>query len=165
MPVAAVCVAVHTGLAFRPKRGDGHWGSRWARGGACRASTRPQKHGAERRSGRCAWRFSGDTQEFEFRHGGEFQNSATLSTFGHFKTRTGIGLNLTTPTGNLTERNTPTALCALCRTDRSELPETSWLYLDLGGCRSASAWVRCDTDFLRGGITVHCHSPDPGMRV
>ena len=30
MPVAAVCVAVHTGWAFRPKRGDGHWGSRWA---------------------------------------------------------------------------------------------------------------------------------------
>ncbi len=99
MPVAAVCVAVHTGWgvgsasmdeldrvsfrgpesvnmlskkntgwAFRPKRGDGHWGSRWARDGACRASTGPQKHGAERRSGRCAWRFPGDThwQEFEF---------------------------------------------------------------------------------------------------
>jgi hypothetical protein len=66
MPVAAVCVAVHTGWAFRPKRGDGHWGSRWARGKACRASTGPQKHGAERRSGRCAWRFAGDAQEFEF---------------------------------------------------------------------------------------------------
>ena len=78
MPVAAVCVAMHTGWAFRPKRGDGHWGSRWARGGACRASTGPQKHGAERRSGRCAWRFSGDTQEFEFRQGGEFQISATF---------------------------------------------------------------------------------------
>ena len=78
MPVAAVCVAVHTGWAFRPKRGDGHWGSRWARGKACRASTGPQKHGAERRSGRCAWRFPGDTPEFEFRQGGEFQN------FRHF---------------------------------------------------------------------------------
>ena len=33
--------------------------------------------------------FSGDAQEFEFRHGGEFQNSATLSTFGHFDSVTG----------------------------------------------------------------------------
>ena len=28
MPVAAVCVAVHTGWVFRPKRGDGAWASR-----------------------------------------------------------------------------------------------------------------------------------------
>ena len=54
------------------------------------------------------------------------------------------------------QRTRPTALCALCRTDRSELAETSWLYLDLGECRSASAWVRCDTDFLRGVINVRC---------
>ena len=66
---------------------------------------------------------------------------------------------------NLTERNTPTAFCALCRTDRSELPETSSLYLRLGGCRSASAWVRCVADFVCGVINVRCHSPDSGMRV
>ena len=78
MPGVAVCVAMHTGWAFRPKRGDGHWASRWAWCKTCRASTGPQKHGAERRSGRCAWRFPGNTQEFEFRQGGEFQNSATL---------------------------------------------------------------------------------------
>ena len=62
-------------------------------------------------------------------------------------------------------RKEPITAFALHCTDRSELPETSWLYLDLGGCRSASAWVRCDTDFLRGVINVRCHSPDSGMRV
>jgi hypothetical protein len=53
-------------------------------------------------------------------------------------------------------RKEPITAFALHCTDRSELPETSWLYLDLGGCRSASAWVRCDTDFLRGVINVRC---------
>jgi hypothetical protein len=62
-------------------------------------------------------------------------------------------------------RKEPITAFALHCTDRSELPETSWLYLDLGRCRSASAWVRCDTDFLRGVIDVRCHSPDSGMRV
>ncbi len=61
---------------------------------------------------------------------------------------------MTEPTDNLTKRNEPITAFALHCTDRSELPETSWLYLDLGGCRSASAWVRCDTDFLRGVIHV-----------
>ena len=100
MPVAEVCVAVHTGWAFRPKRGDGHWGSRWARGKACRASTGPQKHGAERRPGRCAWRFAGDTQEFEFQQGefristgwrvSKFGHFNLISTFGHFFSSTGL---------------------------------------------------------------------------
>ena len=81
MPVAEVCVAVHTGWAFRPKRGDGHWGSRWARGKACRASTGPQKHGAERRSGRCAWRFAGDAQNSNFDRVASFKIYATLTLY------------------------------------------------------------------------------------
>ena len=62
-------------------------------------------------------------------------------------------------------RKRTNSFCALCRTDRSELPETSSLYLRLGGCRSASAWVRCVADFVCGVINVRCHSPDSGMRV
>ena len=70
-----------------------------------------------------------------------------------------------TNSDNLTDGNGPITAFALCCTDRSELPETSSLYLDLGGCRSASAWVRCVADFVCGVINVRCHSPDSGMRV
>ena len=84
MPVAALCVAVHTGWAFRPKRGDGHWASRWAWCKTCRASTGPQKHGAERRSGRCAWRFPESTQEFEFDRVASFKIPPLFSTSATF---------------------------------------------------------------------------------
>jgi hypothetical protein len=80
---------------------------------------------------------------------------------------TSLGLNFQEQTNydNLTNESGPITAFALRCTDRSDLLEYSSLYLSLAGRRSASAWVRCDTDFVPAAINVHTHPPDPRMRV